>query len=183
MISNQDLNALVPTLRIRGYLESPRGGLISTQGSEEIDFENVTDKVALLNVALTDITRQLEQEVRGGASDLNAISTQLGNLHAKIGEDPLYIPAAWVLHADFHFVRCVSIQSTRVQHTSTAPGRKPRYRLYRSVSAIKSPPHKIRAFIVASCKRTGPPRTRSRFSPFFFLFAFVADFRFCGACV
>lgn len=63
---------------------------MDTQGSEEVDFENVTDRVTLLSAALTDITRQLEQEVRAGTSDLNAAGIQLGNLHAKIGEDSLY---------------------------------------------------------------------------------------------
>jgi len=106
MIYNQDLNALVPTSKIRGYLESPQAGLMKTHGSAEIDFENVTNKVTLLSVALTDITRQIEQEMRGGASDLNAISVQLANLHAKIGEDPLYNPAAWALRADLNFVWC-----------------------------------------------------------------------------
>lgn len=89
---------------------------MDAQGSEEIDFENVTNKVTLLNVALTDITRQLEREMRAGASDLNAVSVQLGNLHAKIGEDPLYTPAAWALHADFHFVLCFNSVDTRAAH-------------------------------------------------------------------
>jgi len=77
---------------------------MATQGSEEIDFENVTKKVTLLSVALSDITRQIEREMRAGAGDLNTVSVQLANLHAKIGEDPLYNPAARALHADFHFM-------------------------------------------------------------------------------
>lgn len=85
---NQDLNALVPASKIRGYLESPQAGLIGAQGFEEIDFENVNNKVTLLSMALTDITRQIE---RAGASELNAVCTQLSNLHAKIGEDPLHL--------------------------------------------------------------------------------------------
>lgn len=101
MIFNQDLNTLVPASKIRGYLESPQGGLIDTGGSEEIDFENVTSKVTLLSVALTDVTQQIEREMRAGASDMNAISAQLANLHAKIGEDLLCRPAAWNVHADF----------------------------------------------------------------------------------
>ena len=59
---------------------------MGTQGSDEIDFENLTSKVTLLSAALTDITRQLEQEMRAGASEMNAVSVQLANLHAKIGE-------------------------------------------------------------------------------------------------
>jgi len=102
MVFNQDLNTLVPASKIRGYLESPQRGLMDTQGSEEIDFENVTNKITLLSMALTDITQQIEQEMRAGASDLNAVSGQLSNLHAKIGEGLLYSPAAWNLHADFH---------------------------------------------------------------------------------
>lgn len=94
LIFNQDLNMLVPASKIRGYLESPQGGLVGAQGSEEIDFENVTNKVTLLSVALTDITRQIEQEIRAGASDLNTVSVQLGNLHAKICEDSSCNPAA-----------------------------------------------------------------------------------------
>jgi hypothetical protein len=74
--------------KIRGYLESTQAGLVDVQGSEEIDFENVTNKVTLLSVALTDITRQIE---RAGATELNAVSTQLSNLHAKIGEDLFHI--------------------------------------------------------------------------------------------
>ena len=175
MISDQDLNTLIPASKLRGYLEPPRGGLMDTQGSEEIDFEDVTDKVTLLSVALTDITRQLEQEVGAGVSDLNAVGVQLSNLHAKIGEDPLCFPAAWASRADLHFVRCVLIQSTRVQHTSTVPGQKPHCRLYRSAFVIKSPLPKTRAFIVASCKRTGPPPTHSRFSSYSHLYAFAAD--------
>ena len=108
-ISDQDLNTLVPASKIRGYLESPQGGLIDIRGPEEIDFENVTNKVTLLSVALTDITRQIEQEMRAGVSDLNAVSAQLANLHAKIGEDPLYNPAGCNFHADFHYVRCAPI--------------------------------------------------------------------------
>ncbi|KAF9653271.1 hypothetical protein BDM02DRAFT_3265521 [Thelephora ganbajun] len=83
----ENLNILVPASKIRGYLDSPQAGLMDTQGSqgsEEIDFENVTNKVTLLSVALTDITRQIEREMRAGASDLNAVSVQLANLHAKI---------------------------------------------------------------------------------------------------
>lgn len=90
-------------------------GLMDAQGSEETDFENVTNKVTLLSVALTDITQQIEQEMRAGASDLNAVSGQLSNLHAKIGEDPLYSPAAWNLHADFHHVYFISVD-TRAAH-------------------------------------------------------------------
>ena len=72
------------------------------QGSEEIDFENVTNKVTLLSVALTDITRQVEQESRAGASSLNAVTARLANFHAKIGENPSHTPfAAWTLRADF----------------------------------------------------------------------------------
>jgi len=80
----EDLNTLVPASKIRGYLESPQGGLIDTGGSEEIDFENVTSKVTLLSVALTDVTRQIEREVRAGAGDMNAVSAQLASVHAKI---------------------------------------------------------------------------------------------------
>lgn len=87
MIPNQDLNTLVPTSIIRGYLESPQAGLMDAQGSEEIDFENVTNKVTLLSVALTDITRQIERETGACTTDPNAISAQLTSLHAKIGED------------------------------------------------------------------------------------------------
>lgn len=101
MILIQDLNTLVPASKIRGYLESPQGGLIDSGGSEEIDFENVTSKVTLLSVALTDVTRQIEREVRAGAGDMNAVSAQLASVHAKIGEDLLYLPAAWNVHADF----------------------------------------------------------------------------------
>jgi len=80
----EDLNSLVPASRIRGYLESPEAGLMYAQGSEEIDFENVTNKVILLSVALTDITRQIERGTGAGATDLSAVSAQLANLHAKI---------------------------------------------------------------------------------------------------
>ena len=174
MILNQDLNILIPASKIRGYLESPQGGLVDTQGPGETDFENVTNKVAFLSVALTDITRQIEQEMRAGASDLNAVSVQLANLHAKIGEDSLYNPAAWSLRADFHHVRCISIQLTRVQHTSTVPGQKPRCRLSRSAFVTKLPLLKIQVFIVASYKLTGHPLTPNRSSPFppFFFFCF-----------
>lgn len=74
--------------KIRGYLES---GLVDVQGSEEIDFESVTNKVTLLSVALTDITRQIERGTGAGATDLNAVSSQLANLHARIGEGSLHI--------------------------------------------------------------------------------------------
>jgi hypothetical protein len=77
---------------------------MDARGSEEIDFEIVTNKVTLLSVALTDITRQIEREAGRGTTDLNAVSAQLTNLHAKIGEDSLL--AAWGSHADPHFVRC-----------------------------------------------------------------------------
>lgn len=93
MIPNQDLNSLVPASKIRGYLESPQAGLMEAQGSEKIDFEDVTNKVALLSVALTDITRQTEPVVGTGLADLNAVSAQLANLHAKIGEDLLHTRA------------------------------------------------------------------------------------------
>ena len=82
---------------------------MDTQESEEIDFENVTNKVTLLNVALTDITRQLEQEMRAGASDLNAVSVQLANLHAKIGEDPLCTPLPHGL-CTLTFILCDAFQ-------------------------------------------------------------------------
>ena len=72
-------------------MESPQAGLMHARGSEEIDFENVTDKVTLLTVALTDITRQIEGGAGAGATHLNAVSVQLSNLHAKIGEDSLHI--------------------------------------------------------------------------------------------
>lgn len=80
----EDLNSLVPASKVRGYLESPQAGLMGAQESEEIDFENVTSKVVLLSVALTDITRQTERVVGAGLTDLNAVSAQLANLHAKI---------------------------------------------------------------------------------------------------
>jgi hypothetical protein len=118
MISNQDLNTLVPASKIWGYLESPQGGLMDIQGSEEIDFENVTNKVTLLSVALTDITRQVEQELRAGASSLNAVTARLANFHTKIGENPLYTPsAAWALRADF--ILCDAFQFSR--HACGAP--------------------------------------------------------------
>jgi hypothetical protein len=104
MIYYQDLNALIPASTIRGYLESPQAGLMDAQGNEEVDFENVTSKVTLLSVALTDITRQIEQEIRAGVTDLNAISAQLTNVHAKIGEDSMYSFASWSPHADFNLV-------------------------------------------------------------------------------
>ena len=91
MVSNQDLNAVISASKIRAYLESPQAGLMDVQGSEEIDFENVTNKVTLLSVALTDITRQVERGTGAGANDLNAVSVQLANLHAKIGEDSFHI--------------------------------------------------------------------------------------------
>ena len=163
MTPNQDLNSLVPASTIRGYLESPQAGLMEAQGSEEIDFEDVTNKVVLLGVALTDITRQTERVVGAGLADLNAVSAQLANLHAKIGEDLLYPRAAWIPHADIHFVQCVSIQSTRVRHTSTAPGQKPRCRPYPSAFVTKLPPHRTRVSTVANCKLIGLPQTPSRF--------------------
>lgn len=136
------------------------------QGSEEIDFENVTNKVTLLSVALTDITRQIERGTGAGATDLNAVSAQLANLHAKIGEDSLGVqPAAWTSHTDLHFMRCVSIQLTRVQRTLTAPEQKPRCRLYHSAFVTKLPLHKIRASIVANCKLTGLSATPNRPHP------------------
>ena len=64
---------------------------MDVQGSEEIDFESVTNKVTLLSVALTDITRQIERGTGAGATDLNAVSSQLANLHARIGEGSLHI--------------------------------------------------------------------------------------------
>lgn len=89
---------------------------MDTQGSEEIDFENVTNKVALLSVALTDITRQIERGTGAGAADLNAVSAQLTNLHAKIGEDS-YDPAAWTSRADLHFrAMRFNIVDTRAAH-------------------------------------------------------------------
>ena len=118
MVYNQDLNTLGPASKIRGYLESPQGGLMDTQGSEEVDFENVTDKVTLLSAALTDITRQLEQEVRAGASDLNAVGIQLCNLHAKIGEDPLYYSLQHGLRA-LTFISCNAFQFSR--HACSTP--------------------------------------------------------------
>jgi len=170
MTPNQDLNSLVPTSTIRGYLESPQAGLMEAQESEEIDFENVTNKVALLSVALTDITRQTERVVGAGLTDLNAVSAQLANLHAKIGEDLVYTNAAWSPHADIHFVQCDSIQSTRVRRTLTAPGRKPRCKPYPSAFVTKLPPHRIQVSTVANCKLIGLPPTPSRFllhsSPF-----------------
>lgn len=116
MIFNQDLNTLVPASKIRGYLESSQGGLIDTGGSEEIDFENVTSKVTLLSMALTDVTRQIEQEVRAGASDMNAISAQLANLHAKIGEDLLYRPTAWACTLTSSCVVYFNLVDTRAAH-------------------------------------------------------------------
>ena len=91
---------------------------MDTQGSEEVDFENVTDRVTLLSAALTDITRQLEQEVRAGASDLNAVGIQLGNLHAKIGEDPLYNSLQHGLRA-LTFILCDAFHFSR--HACSAP--------------------------------------------------------------
>jgi len=163
MVFNQDLNTLVPASKIRRYLESPQKGLMDAQGSEEIDFENVTNKVTLLSMALTDITQQIEREIPAGASDLNAVSVQLGNLHARIGEDPLYSPAAWDLHADFYHVLRISFQLTRVQHTSTVLGQKPRCRLSCSAFVTKSPLLKIQVSTVASCKLTGRLPTHNRF--------------------
>ena len=78
---------LVPASKIRRYLDSPKTGLTDARDSEEIDFESVTNKVTLLSVALTDITRQIEREGGIGTAGLNAVSAQLTNLHAKISED------------------------------------------------------------------------------------------------
>ena len=120
MMSDQDLNTLGPASKIRGYLESPQGGLMDTQGCEEVDFENVTDRVTLLSAALTDITQQLEQEVRAGASDLNAVGVQLGNLHAKIGEDSLYNPLQHG-HRMLTFISCDGFQFSRHARSTPRP--------------------------------------------------------------
>ena len=93
---------------------------MDTQGCEEVDFENVTDRVTLLSAALTDITQQLEQEVRAGASDLNAVGVQLGNLHARIGEDSLYNPLQHG-HRMLTFISCDGFQFSRHARSTPRP--------------------------------------------------------------
>lgn len=120
---------------------------MDAQGSE-IDFENVTDKVTLLGVALTDVTRQIEREVGGGLTDLNVISTQLTNLHAKIGEDLLHVRAAWTPRADVHFFSmCFNSVDTRAAHLDRSRAKAALQTLsfrvrYQVTAAQDSSPHR-----------------------------------------